>query len=168
MKKSKLLSNFLLILLSMCIYSCSSSDDDDNINDNPNLDSSNFLEKFDGFGYFYESDYNDTDFWFFKNNPNGNYLNYVEKSLNEDGTYDYFCIEISPNFTSEGIDSVELVTNNTLSLLIQINYESGSQSTIEFNVDDSGNTLTVTENDGEGSSVNIHSKTTTTFTSLCN
>ena len=75
MKKSKLLSKVLLILLSMCIYSCYSSDDDDNINDNPNLDSSNFLEKFDGFGYFYESDYNDTDFWFFKNNPNGNYLN---------------------------------------------------------------------------------------------
>ena len=31
--------------------------------------------------------------------------------------------------------------------LIQINFEDNSQSTVEFNVDDSGNTLTVTEND---------------------
>ena len=61
MKKGILLFNSLLVLLSIIIYSCSSSDDDNNINDNTNVDSSNFLEKFDGFGYFFEDEYNDSD-----------------------------------------------------------------------------------------------------------
>ena len=168
MKKGILLSNSLLVLLSIFIYSCSSSDDDSNVNDNTNVDSSNFLEKFDGYGYFYEDEYNDSEFWFFKNSPDGNYLNYVEKGYDEDEETPYsFCIGISPDFTNGDIVSVELVTNNTLSLLIQVNFEGGGQSTTEFNVDDSGNTLTVTENDGESEYVQQFSKTSTTFSSLC-
>ena len=168
MKKGIHLSNSLLVLLSIFIYSCSSSDDDSNVNDNTNVDSSNFLEKFDGYGYFYEDEYNDSEFWFFKNSPDGNYLNYVEKGYDEDEETPYsFCIGISPDFTNGDIVSVELVTNNTLSLLIQVNFEEGAQSTTEFNVDDSGNTLTVTENDGESEYVQQFSKTSTTFSSLC-
>ena len=77
------------------------------------------------------------------------------------------CLKISPNFNNEDIVSVELVTNNTLSLLIQINFEDNSRDTIEFNVDDSGNTLTVTQNDGDDNYVSLYSKTSTTISSLC-
>tara|TARA_Y100000389_G_C17179794_1_gene373390 strand:- start:18 stop:509 length:492 start_codon:yes stop_codon:yes gene_type:complete len=162
--KKTLNPSTLVVLLFVFLYSCSSSDDDSNINDNTNIDNSNFLEKFDGYGYFNDNDINNKEFWFFKNIPNGNYLSYV--STSENITED--CIKISPNFNNEDIVSVELVTNNTLSLLIQINFIGGVQNTVEFNVDDSGNTLTVTENDGEGNNVSIYSKTSTTISSLCN
>ena len=152
-----------IVLLSTFLSSCSSSDDDSNVNDNTNIDNSNFLEKFDGYGYFNDDDEGDEEYWFFNNIPDGNYLSYVNTYNN----ITELCLKISPNFNNEDIVSVELVTNNTLSLLIQINFEDNSRDTIEFNVDDSGNTLTVTQNDGDDNYVSLYSKTSTTISSLC-
>ena len=50
--KKTLNPSTLVVLLFVFLYSCSSSDDDSNVNDNTKIDNSNFLEKFDGYGYF--------------------------------------------------------------------------------------------------------------------
>jgi len=120
-----------------------------------------FLEKYDGFGYQYDGEY----FYF---SDSSIFLRFVE--IDEaDGNS---CVEFSEgeiNLDGE-IINVSIVTNNSSSLLVEWNYiEDGINYTesFEFTVNTSGNTLSI-KYDNDPNDIDTYTKTSTTYSSLCN
>ena len=156
------MKKLLLLPLIFTFIACGGTDDaTDNAGGNME-DNRTFLEKYDGFGYYSEDD-GVFDYYFFSDSST--FLSYVE--VYQDDPY---CTEFREG-RNDGLDDVEInvsiVTNDSSSLLIQLDYTYDGQSmteSLEFTVD--GNTLSI-KYDNDPNDVSTFTKTSTTFASLC-
>ena len=157
------MKKLLLLPLIFTFIACGGTDDEtDNAGGNME-DNRTFLEKYDGFGYYFEDD-GVFDYYFFSDSPT--FLRYVEV-YNEDPICNEFQ-EGTNNRADGDVDiNISIVTNDSSSLLIQLDYTYDGQSmteSLEFTVD--GNTLSI-KYDNDPNDVSTFTKTSTTFASLC-
>jgi hypothetical protein len=153
------MKKLLLLTTLFLAFSCSKDegDGDDNSNENQT-----FLEKYDGFGFYAGDEYADEYYFFYDSDV---FLKYVDIDL--DG--ETYCESVRTGITSDDGDSVEIkiLKNDQSRLTVQVSYTYDGTTeieTTEFSIDSSGNNLTVlTGNDSE-----IYTKTTKSYSSLCN
>lgn len=156
------MKKLVLLPLLFILIACGGTDDDtDNITDNLDNDKP-FLEKFDGFGY-----QSDGEYFYFSDSTT--FLKYVSLDDAEDGNY---CVEFQEGqLILDGYEyNISIVTNNSTSLLIEMTWTDDGENIIEsyeFTVDSTGNTLSV-KYDNDPNDIDLYTKTTTTFASLCN
>lgn len=156
------MKKLVLLPLLFILIACGGTDDDtDNITDNLDNDKP-FLEKFDGFGY-----QSDGEYFYFSDSTT--FLKYVSLDDAEDGNY---CVEFQEGqLILDGYEyNISIVTNNSTSLLMEMTWTDDGENIIEsyeFTVDSTGNTLSV-KYDNDPNDIDLYTKTTTTFASLCN
>ena len=153
------MKKLILLFLGLAIMSCGNSDDDtvtDNLDDNLS-----FLEKYDGFGFTYDDVY----FYF---SDSSIFLRRVELG-DEDGNS---CAELreGENNVDGQVFIVSIVTNNSSSLLMEYYYTFDGVNytdSFEFTVNSTGNILSL-KYDNDPNAIDTFTKTSTTYSSLCN
>ena len=156
------MKKIILLPLLFIFIACGGTDDDtDDITDNLDNDKP-FLEKFDGFGY-----QSDGEYYYFSDSTT--FLKYVFLDDAEDGNY---CVEFQEGLLIvDGYEyKISIVTNNSTSLLMEMTWTDDGENIIEsyeFTVDSTGNTLSI-KYDNDPNDIDLYTKTTTTFASLCN
>ena len=153
------MKKYLLLLVGLTFIACSSDDDVDDTSD-----ARNFLEKYDGFGYEYIDELDDVEYFFFSNSAN--FIKYVE-TWNDDTD----CLEFREGQVTDGMNP-SIITNDSSRLVVDFSYSEGGDNytyRIEFIVSSDGNTLTLRYDDSDNpDDIDIFTKTTSTFASLCN
>lgn len=155
------MKKLLLLPLIFTFIACGGTDDEtDNVTDNLD-DDRPFLEKYDGFGYQADGEY----FYF---SDSATFLKYVSIDDEADGNY---CMEFQEGqLIEDGFDyNISIVTNNSTSLLMEMTYTYDGENytdSYEFTVDATGNSLSV-KYDNDINDVDLFTKTSITFASLC-
>lgn len=157
------MKKILLLPLIFTFIACGGTDDDtDNVTDNLD-DDRPFLEKYDGFGFQADSE----EYYYFSDSAK--FLKYVEIDDEEDGNY---CVELEEGQYIDGNDvwNTSIVTNNSTSLLVEQTVTNNGEiiftDSYEFTVDATGNSLSI-KYDNDPNDVELYTKTSITFASLC-
>jgi len=154
---------FSSIFILMFFYSCTS---DDIVSDNPSSNDKDFLEKYDGYGFI--SDDDGVEGWYFNNSDQ--FLKYFFQD--SDGSKDCLSLKEGTNNIDGETYTLTIVTNNQLSLLLEIIYNDNDgnddySESLEFTVDSNGNTLTI-KYDNDPDSFETYTKTSLGYSSFCN
>ena len=161
------MKKLLLLTTLFLAFACSKDDEGEN-----NEENQTFLQKYDGMGF--KDEYG--EYWFFfddtyfmayvvdESDGTGNECTLIKEGENLSG----------PQGEGDEVEfNVSIVTNDSNSLVYRLVNELPDGGTYtetgKFSVKDSGNTLTLTYDEGtEDEEIVTFSKTTTTYSSLCN
>ena len=154
------MKKLLLLTTLFLAFACSKDEGDGDDDSNANQ---TFLQKYDGFGFYAGDEYAD-EYWFFYDSDV--FLKYVDIDISDGECYHE---SIRTGNTSVDGDSIEIkiLKNDQSILTVQVSMTSEGTTeidTIEFSIDSQGNNLTVLE----GNDSSIFTKTTKSFSSVCN